>query len=114
MFISSESFSNTLGSHVSARIQRPHPPLILSSLVLSVVFKPFTKPLALPHLSAGKWEWLSDSPSLLPPCDGAVSYYSQFGRVPGFTSAAGRRFRGVLDEHLNLLRWPEGVKASIT
>ncbi|XP_010744510.3 uncharacterized protein si:dkey-32e6.3 [Larimichthys crocea] len=58
----------------------------------------------------GKWEWLSDSPSLLPPCDDAVSYYSQFGRTPGFTTAAGRRFRGVLDEHLELLRWPEGVK----
>ncbi|KAM6976989.1 uncharacterized protein FYW47_001835 [Aplochiton taeniatus] len=57
----------------------------------------------------GKWEWLSDSTSLLPPCEGAVSYYSQFGRVPGFTSAAGRRFRGVLDEHLALLRWPEGL-----
>ncbi|XP_053173857.1 uncharacterized protein si:dkey-32e6.3 [Scomber japonicus] len=60
----------------------------------------------------GKWEWLSDSPSLLPPCEGAVSYYSQFGRIPGFTSAAGRRFRGVLDEHLDLLRWPEDVKAN--
>ncbi|XP_074498931.1 uncharacterized protein LOC141772149 [Sebastes fasciatus] len=58
----------------------------------------------------GKWEWLSDSASLLPPCDGAVSYYSQFGRTPGFTSAAGRRFRGILDEHLDLLRWPEGTK----
>ncbi|XP_041654495.1 uncharacterized protein si:dkey-32e6.3 [Cheilinus undulatus] len=58
----------------------------------------------------GKWEWLSDSPSLLPPSDDAVSYYSQFGRTPSFTSAAGRRFRGVLDQHLELLRWPEGVK----
>lgn len=58
----------------------------------------------------GKWEWLSDSPSLLPPCDGAVSYYSQFGRTPAFTSTAGRRFRGILDEHLELLRWPENVK----
>ncbi|XP_060914255.1 uncharacterized protein si:dkey-32e6.3 [Labrus mixtus] len=58
----------------------------------------------------GKWEWLSDSPSLLPPSDDAVSYYSQFGRTPGFTSAAGRCFRGVLDQHLDLLRWPEGVK----
>ncbi|XP_067447482.1 uncharacterized protein si:dkey-32e6.3 [Thunnus thynnus] len=58
----------------------------------------------------GKWEWLSESPSLLPPCDGAVSYYSQFGRIPGFTSAAGQRFRGVLDEHLDLLRWPEDIK----
>ncbi|KAM6983033.1 uncharacterized protein LKV04_013425 [Tautogolabrus adspersus] len=58
----------------------------------------------------GKWEWLSDSPSLRPPCDDAVSYYYQFGRTSGFTSAAGRRFRGVLDQHLDLLRWPEGVK----
>ncbi|XP_074537004.1 uncharacterized protein LOC141798935 [Halichoeres trimaculatus] len=58
----------------------------------------------------GKWEWLSDSPSLLPPCDDAVSYHSQFGRTPGFTSAAGRCFREVLDQHLDLLRWPEGVK----
>ncbi|XP_075951578.1 uncharacterized protein LOC142954448 isoform X1 [Anarhichas minor] len=59
----------------------------------------------------GKWEWLSDATSLLPPCDGAVSYYSQFGRTPGFTSAAGQRFRGILDEHLDLFRWPEGTKA---
>ncbi|KAF7664763.1 hypothetical protein LDENG_00165480 [Lucifuga dentata] len=59
----------------------------------------------------GKWEWLSDSPSLLPPCEGAVSYCTQFGRIAGFTSAAGRRFRGILDEHLDLLRWPEGHKA---
>ncbi|XP_031142119.1 uncharacterized protein si:dkey-32e6.3 [Sander lucioperca] len=58
----------------------------------------------------GKWEWLSDSASLLPPCDDAVSYYSHFGKIAGFTSAAGRRFRGILDEHLELLRWPEGTK----
>ncbi|KAG7235211.1 hypothetical protein INR49_030614 [Caranx melampygus] len=55
-----------------------------------------------------KMEWLSDSPSLLPPCQDAVSYYCQYGRTYNFTSAAGRRFRGVLDEHLGLLRWPEG------
>ncbi|KAL4655405.1 hypothetical protein GN956_G5217, partial [Arapaima gigas] len=56
----------------------------------------------------GKWEWMCDSPSLLPPCEGAVSYYSQFGRVAGFTKIpAGRRFRGVLEEHLAMLRWPE-------
>ncbi|XP_041859013.1 uncharacterized protein si:dkey-32e6.3 isoform X2 [Melanotaenia boesemani] len=58
----------------------------------------------------GSWEWLSDSPTLLPPCSDAVSYYSQFGRIPGFTSVAGKRFKGILDEHLELLRWPEGVK----
>ncbi|MEQ2191674.1 hypothetical protein XENOCAPTIV_000984, partial [Xenoophorus captivus] len=33
-----------------------------------------------------KWEWLSDSASLYPPCSDASSYYSQFGRLPGFTS----------------------------
>ncbi|KAL6120118.1 uncharacterized protein ACO6RY_04541 [Pungitius sinensis] len=59
----------------------------------------------------GRWEWLSDSTSLLPPCDNAVSYYSHFGRTPGFTSAAGKRFRGILDEHLALFRWPAGTKA---
>ncbi|XP_017266699.1 uncharacterized protein si:dkey-32e6.3 [Kryptolebias marmoratus] len=58
----------------------------------------------------GKWEWLSDSPSLHPPSSDAVSYYTQFGRIPGFTSVAGRRFKGVLEEHLELLRWPEGIK----
>ncbi|TNM86314.1 hypothetical protein fugu_006544 [Takifugu bimaculatus] len=58
----------------------------------------------------GNWEWLSDSPSLQPPCDGAVSYYSQFGRVMGFTSAAGRCFRRILDQHLDLLLWPNGIK----
>ncbi|XP_067095520.1 uncharacterized protein si:dkey-32e6.3 [Osmerus mordax] len=57
----------------------------------------------------GQWEWTSDVPSLLPPHEGAVSYYSQFGRVAGFTrSPDGRRFRGFLEEHLDLLRWPEG------
>ncbi|XP_051907482.1 uncharacterized protein si:dkey-32e6.3 [Hippocampus zosterae] len=61
-------------------------------------------------MSKGKWEWLSDSPSLLPPRDDAVNYYSQFGATPRFTSGAGRRFRGILEEHLNLLRWPEGEK----
>ncbi|XP_067382813.1 uncharacterized protein si:dkey-32e6.3 isoform X1 [Channa argus] len=58
----------------------------------------------------GKWEWLSDSPSLLPPCKDAVSYHSQFGRIHGFTTGVGGRFRKFLDEHLQLLRWPEGIK----
>lgn len=63
---------------------------------------------------SGNWEWLSDSPSLQPPCDGAVSYYSQFGRVMDFTLAAGRCFRRILDQHLDLLLWPNGIKASVT
>lgn len=57
--------------------------------------------------SSGKWEWMSDSPSLLQPCTDAVTYYSQFGRVAGFTTVGpGRRFRKLLEEHLELLRWP--------
>ncbi|XP_069025226.1 uncharacterized protein [Embiotoca jacksoni] len=58
----------------------------------------------------GKMSRHATPPSLLPPCSDAVSYYSQFGRITGFTSADGQRFRGVLDEHLELLRWPEGAK----
>ncbi|KAM8831114.1 uncharacterized protein ACB058_019148 isoform 1-T1 [Synchiropus picturatus] len=58
----------------------------------------------------GKWEWLSDAPSLHPPCGGAVTYHSHHRQVHKFTSNAGKRFRGILDEHLRLLRWPEGVK----
>ncbi|XP_066554296.1 uncharacterized protein LOC136737541 [Amia ocellicauda] len=55
----------------------------------------------------GKWECISEAPSLLPPCKDAVSYYSQFGRVSGFTATAeGKRFRAVLEEHLALLQWP--------
>ncbi|XP_057711878.1 uncharacterized protein si:dkey-32e6.3 isoform X2 [Corythoichthys intestinalis] len=65
------------------------------------------------QMRKGKWEWLSDSPSLHPPCDNAISYYSQFGATPCFTSTAGRRFRGILEEHLQQLRWPEGVKLSV-
>lgn len=55
---------------------------------------------------------MCESPSLLPPCEGAVSYYSQFGRVVGFTTAGpGRRFRKVFEEHLELLRWPSDLPA---
>ncbi|XP_028849905.1 uncharacterized protein LOC114798395 [Denticeps clupeoides] len=62
------------------------------------------------RITKGKWEWVCDSPSLFPPCEGAVSYYGQFGRVAGFTSTGpGRKFRAVLEEHLSLLRWPSHV-----
>lgn len=55
---------------------------------------------------------MSESPSLLPPCKGAISYYSQFGRVTGFTTTGpGRRFRTVLEEHLKLLQWPSDLPA---
>lgn len=58
-------------------------------------------------MSAGKWEWLSEGPSLSPPGKDAISYYSKFGRVPNFTRAGpGRKFREVLEKHLALLRWP--------
>ncbi|KAJ0064492.1 hypothetical protein NL108_008642, partial [Boleophthalmus pectinirostris] len=64
------------------------------------------------RMHKGEWEWLSDVPSLLPPCAGAVSFYSQFGRTPLFTSSpTGRRFRAVLDQHLELLRWPPDAQA---
>uniref|UniRef100_A0A8C7YD16 Si:dkey-32e6.3 n=1 Tax=Oryzias sinensis TaxID=183150 RepID=A0A8C7YD16_9TELE len=69
-----------------------------------------TVALTMSSLTAGQWEWLSDTPSLLPPHSNAESYYSHFGRTVGFTSGAGRRFRGALDEHLQMLRWPEGMK----
>ncbi|KAL0158399.1 hypothetical protein M9458_046475, partial [Cirrhinus mrigala] len=59
-----------------------------------------------------KWEWLSEALSLLQPCEGAITYYSQFGRVAGFTTVGpGRRFRKVLDDHLELLRWPSDLPA---
>ncbi|XP_056305319.1 uncharacterized protein si:dkey-32e6.3 [Danio aesculapii] len=64
------------------------------------------------RMTKGKWEWLSEAPSLLPPCEGAVSYYSQFGRVAAFTTVGpGRRFRKVLEEHLELLSWPSHLSA---
>ncbi|XP_027562735.1 uncharacterized protein LOC113979590 [Neopelma chrysocephalum] len=57
--------------------------------------------------AAGKWEWLSDRPSLCPPCPGALSYYSARGRDPSFTEAGpGRRFRSLHARHLQLLEWP--------
>ncbi|KTG42781.1 hypothetical protein cypCar_00005620 [Cyprinus carpio] len=64
------------------------------------------------RMTKGKWEWLSEAPSLLQPCEGAITYYTQFGRVAGFTTVGpGRRFRRVLEEHLDLLRWPSDIPA---
>uniref|UniRef100_A0A8C3FMS9 Uncharacterized protein n=1 Tax=Chrysemys picta bellii TaxID=8478 RepID=A0A8C3FMS9_CHRPI len=55
---------------------------------------------------SGEWQWLSDSPSLLPPCPGAVNFYSQYGRDATFTDkAVGRPFRSLHAHHLQLLEW---------
>ncbi|XP_053234465.1 uncharacterized protein LOC128408564 [Podarcis raffonei] len=54
----------------------------------------------------GKWQWLSESPSLLPPCPGAVTFYSQYGRNTRFTDTPpGRKFRDLHKRHLQLLEW---------
>uniref|UniRef100_A0A8C8SSV2 Uncharacterized protein n=1 Tax=Pelusios castaneus TaxID=367368 RepID=A0A8C8SSV2_9SAUR len=56
--------------------------------------------------SAGDWQWLSDSHSVLPPCQGAVCFSSQYGRDVRFTdTAAGQRFRTLHAQHLQLLEW---------
>ncbi|XP_061864394.1 uncharacterized protein LOC133626840 [Colius striatus] len=59
--------------------------------------------------AAGEWQWVSDRPSLGPPCPGALSYYSRHGRDPAFTEAGpGRRFGSLHARHLQLLEWPDG------
>lgn len=64
------------------------------------------------RMTKGKWEWVSESPSLHSPSERAVTFYTQFGRVAGFTTASpGRRFRKFLEEHLKLLLWPADVPA---
>ncbi|XP_029457069.1 uncharacterized protein LOC115091190 [Rhinatrema bivittatum] len=54
----------------------------------------------------GEWQWLTDSLSLLPPCQGAVNYYSHFGRDVDFTdTVVGQHFKGIYTDHLRLLEW---------
>ncbi|KAM6470546.1 uncharacterized protein PHA67_019666 isoform 1-T1 [Liasis olivaceus] len=54
----------------------------------------------------GEWQWVSESPSLHPPCQGAVSFYSQYGRNTKFTETPlGRQFRDLHRHHLKLLEW---------
>ncbi|XP_041047683.1 uncharacterized protein si:dkey-32e6.3 [Carcharodon carcharias] len=54
----------------------------------------------------GKWEWLSNVPSLNPPCDGAVSYYSQFGKPLDFTETSdGSLFKKIYTDHLQTVEW---------
>uniref|UniRef100_A0A8C2ICC5 Si:dkey-32e6.3 n=1 Tax=Cyprinus carpio TaxID=7962 RepID=A0A8C2ICC5_CYPCA len=51
-------------------------------------------------------------PSITSRGSSQITYYSQFGRVAGFTTVGpGRRFRKVLEEHLELLRWPSDLPA---
>lgn len=55
---------------------------------------------------SGKWQWVSETPSLLPPCQDAVSFYSQYGRNTKFTSTPmGQRFQDLHAHHLKLLEW---------
>ncbi|XP_077181004.1 uncharacterized protein LOC143831680 [Paroedura picta] len=55
---------------------------------------------------SGEWQWLSESPSLLPPCPGAVNFYTQFGRDTAFTAKPlGRPFRDLHARHLKLMEW---------
>ncbi|XP_038595813.1 uncharacterized protein LOC119919465 isoform X2 [Tachyglossus aculeatus] len=54
----------------------------------------------------GEWQWLSYSPSLLPPSPNAVNFYTQFGRDPRFTDGKlGHPFQRLLAHHLRLLEW---------
>ncbi|XP_043934652.1 uncharacterized protein LOC122807735 [Protopterus annectens] len=54
-----------------------------------------------------KWEWLSDVPSVLPPCDEAVNFYSVFGKDEDFfDSTEGRCFKSIFVDHLQKLEWP--------
>ncbi|KAL6482836.1 hypothetical protein MHYP_G00077080 [Metynnis hypsauchen] len=63
------------------------------------------------RMAKGKWEWRCETPSLLPPCEGAATYSSHFGRVASFTTVGpGKRFRKVLEEHLELLQWPSHLQ----
>ncbi|XP_058028884.1 uncharacterized protein LOC131193099 isoform X2 [Ahaetulla prasina] len=54
----------------------------------------------------GEWQWVSESPSLHPPCQGAVSFYSQYGRNTKFTETpCGKKFQDLHRQHLKLLEW---------
>ncbi|XP_051873129.1 uncharacterized protein si:dkey-32e6.3 [Pristis pectinata] len=56
----------------------------------------------------GKWEWMSHIPSLNPPCDGSVSYYSQFGKLLDFTETAdGCLFKKIFTDHLQQMEWTD-------
>ncbi|XP_070594142.1 uncharacterized protein [Erythrolamprus reginae] len=54
----------------------------------------------------GEWQWVSESPSLHPPCQDAVSFYSQYGRNTKFVETPrGKTFRDLHRDHLKRLEW---------
>ncbi|XP_069822906.1 uncharacterized protein [Dendropsophus ebraccatus] len=54
----------------------------------------------------GEWQWVSDEPSVKPPCEDAVNYYTHFGRDGNFIDTKiGQRFKGVFTDHMKLLEW---------
>ncbi|KAM9324402.1 uncharacterized protein PAF06_000438 [Gastrophryne carolinensis] len=56
--------------------------------------------------TTGKWEWISDYPSVNPPSEEAVNYYSQFGRSGNLSDTKiGQHFKKVFTRHMNLLEW---------
>ncbi|XP_072137011.1 uncharacterized protein [Mobula birostris] len=65
----------------------------------------------------GKWEWISRVPSLNPPCAGAVTYYSQFGKLQDFIETAdGCLFEKIFTDHLQQMEWtdPHDDNLSVT
>ncbi|XP_063797155.1 uncharacterized protein LOC134958461 [Pseudophryne corroboree] len=55
---------------------------------------------------AGDWQWLSHEPSVGPPCDDAINYYTHFGRNWNFVDTEiGQPFRELFNHHIKLLEW---------
>ncbi|XP_069499373.1 uncharacterized protein [Ambystoma mexicanum] len=56
--------------------------------------------------SEGEWETLSEVPSVLSPSEGAINFYTQFGRSDDFTNTSmGQRFKNIHSDHLHMLEW---------
>ncbi|KAG8557266.1 hypothetical protein GDO81_018389 [Engystomops pustulosus] len=57
--------------------------------------------------ASGEWQLVSDRPSVRSPCDGAINYYTYFGRDGNFVNnKIGQSFRGVYDDHMKMLECP--------
>ncbi|XP_074139369.1 uncharacterized protein LOC141551530 isoform X3 [Sminthopsis crassicaudata] len=75
------------------------PKAALSSYLSSVCWGHFNQ--------EGKWQWLSELPSLLPPTPDASSFSSIFGRHTKFISSTlGHPFQSLFSSYLQLLEWP--------